>query len=228
MTNAEARCNKSLRPRKPEGSLGRTAQDVHLDSHTAPELCRNQLSLLSCCLTSTEVRWPIRDGDRVGRGRESERLDRGNRPKKRPERPWTAARTMEVLRRCPLAIAQRLVHCAIALSTAVLDRVTKTISVATLLTNNLDNSKQKMSNLLSPAPPPYSWSLLVKSEGPAPPPSSKISWSFDLAWNPAETMMMMMSWCLMSSDVIWHIRDKLWPMPKHGSIKATYVRCMRV
>ena len=25
----------------------------------------------------------------------------------------------------------------------------------------------------------------------------------------------MMSWCLMSSDVIWHIRDKLWPMPKH-------------
>ena len=37
----------------------------------------------------------------MGRGRESERLDR-------------AARTMEVLRRCPLAIAQRLVHCAIA------------------------------------------------------------------------------------------------------------------
>ena len=39
MTNAEARFNKSLRPRKPEGSLGRTAQDVQLDSHTAPELC---------------------------------------------------------------------------------------------------------------------------------------------------------------------------------------------
>ena len=35
MTNAEARFNNSLRPRKPEGSLGRTAQDVHLDSHTA-------------------------------------------------------------------------------------------------------------------------------------------------------------------------------------------------
>ena len=28
MTNAEARCNNSLRPRKPEGLLGRTAQDV--------------------------------------------------------------------------------------------------------------------------------------------------------------------------------------------------------
>ena len=39
ITRAEARFNKSLRPRKPEGSsLGRTAQDVHLDSHTAPEL----------------------------------------------------------------------------------------------------------------------------------------------------------------------------------------------
>ena len=25
-------------------------------------------------------------------------------------------------------------------------------------------------------------------------------------------------WCLMSSDVKWHIRHKLWPMPKHGSI----------
>ena len=76
--------------------------------------------------------------------------------RKRPERPWIAARTMEVLRRCPLAIAQRLVrHCAIALSTAVLDRVTKTMSVAQLLTNNLDNSKQKTSNLLSPAPVSY-------------------------------------------------------------------------
>ena len=39
MTNAEARFSNSLRPRKPEGSLGRTAQDVHLDSHTALELC---------------------------------------------------------------------------------------------------------------------------------------------------------------------------------------------
>ena len=43
------------------------------------------LCLLSCCLTSTEARWPIRVGDRVGRGRESERLDRGNRPKKTGE-----------------------------------------------------------------------------------------------------------------------------------------------
>ena len=37
-TNAEAWFNIALRPRKPEGSLGRTAQNGHLDSHTAPEL----------------------------------------------------------------------------------------------------------------------------------------------------------------------------------------------
>ena len=38
MTNAEAWFSISLRPQKPEGSLGRTAQDGHLVSHTAPEL----------------------------------------------------------------------------------------------------------------------------------------------------------------------------------------------
>ena len=42
MTNAEAWFNNFLRPRKPEGSLGRTAQDGHLDSHTAPELCSDR------------------------------------------------------------------------------------------------------------------------------------------------------------------------------------------
>ena len=99
---------------------------------------------LLCCLTSTEAGWPIRDGDRVGK-RARVIGSTAETARKRPERPWTAARTMEVLRRCPLAIAQRLVHCAIALSTAVLDRVTKTMSVAPLMTNNLDNSKQKMS-----------------------------------------------------------------------------------
>ena len=56
VTNAEAWFNIALRPRKPEGSLGRTAQDGHLDSHTAaPELCirlfvRSRLySAVLCC-----------------------------------------------------------------------------------------------------------------------------------------------------------------------------------
>ena len=45
MTNAEARFNNSLRPRKPEGSLGRAAQDGHLDSHTVPELWKSEKNL---------------------------------------------------------------------------------------------------------------------------------------------------------------------------------------
>ena len=48
-------------------------------------------------------------GGGEGGGRKSE----GSTTKtaqKRPERLWTAARTMEVLRGCPLAIAHRLVH----------------------------------------------------------------------------------------------------------------------
>ena len=39
VTNAETWINIALCPWKPEGSLGRTAQDGHLDSHTAHELC---------------------------------------------------------------------------------------------------------------------------------------------------------------------------------------------
>ena len=60
----------------------------------------------------------------MGRGRESEGSTTET-VRKRPERPWTAARTMQVLRRCPLAIAQRLVHCAVAVSTAVLGQSQK-------------------------------------------------------------------------------------------------------
>ena len=88
----------------------------------------------------------------MGRG-QGDWLDRGNRPKKTGE---TVDRRQNNGSVKAVAIAQRLVHRAIALSTAVLDRVTKTMSVAPLLMNNLDNSKQKTSNLLSPAPPPYS------------------------------------------------------------------------
>ena len=71
MTNAEARFNNFLCPRKPEGSLGRTAQDGHLDSHTAPELWYSLL-YFTACLYSAGIhygtlhqslvmtnRWPI-------------------------------------------------------------------------------------------------------------------------------------------------------------------------
>ena len=57
MTNAEARFNNSLRPRKPEGSLRRTAQDGHLDSHTAPDLSHIKVQKNAIYMCS-ELVWP--------------------------------------------------------------------------------------------------------------------------------------------------------------------------
>ena len=57
MTNAEARSSKSFSPRKREGSLRQTAQDVHFDSHRAPELlsitCLQPLSRCSLTLIAS-------------------------------------------------------------------------------------------------------------------------------------------------------------------------------
>ena len=114
---------------------------------------------LYCCFTSTEARWPIRDRDRMGRGRQSEGLT-AETAQKRAERLWTTTRTMEVLRRCPLAIAQPLVHCAIAVSTAVLDSHKDNVH-CTAVDEQLGQLKAKRSNLLSPAPSP----LLMISSG---------------------------------------------------------------
>ena len=60
-------------------------------------------------------------GERPGGGRggrKCEWLDRAHRTG-RPRRPWTAARTTKMLRRCPLAIAQQLVYHAFAVSAVV-------------------------------------------------------------------------------------------------------------
>ena len=82
---------------------------------------------------STKASWPIRDGDRVGRGRESERLDRGNRPKKTGETVDRRQNNGNVKavspRHCPATCALR--NCSF---NCVLDRVTKTMSIAPLLT----------------------------------------------------------------------------------------------
>ena len=53
--NVEAWFNIALRPRKPEGSLGRTAQDGHLDSHTAPELCGPDSICTDFCTSCTRT-----------------------------------------------------------------------------------------------------------------------------------------------------------------------------
>ena len=83
---------------------------------------------------------------------------------------------MEVLRRCPLAIAQRLVHCAIAVSTAVLGQSHKDNVRCTAVDEQLEAKEVQLSQ-------PSSTFLLMISSGlrvqlHLPPP--------DLAWNPVE------------------------------------------
>ena len=128
------------------------------------ELCESRDGrpglLLHCCLTSTEARWLVRDGDRVGRGRQSEGST-AETARKRPERPWTSARTMEVLRRCPLAIAQRLVHCAIAVATAVLGQSHKDDVHCTAVNEQLGQLEAKEVQFVQPS----STSLLMISSG---------------------------------------------------------------
>ena len=106
-----------------------------------------------------------RDG-LLGTGTEWEGDERVKaRPRKPPEKdrrdPWTAARTMEVLRRCPLAIAQRLVHCAIAVSTAVLGQSHKDNVRCTAVDEQLGQLKAKEVQLSQPS----STSLLMISSG---------------------------------------------------------------
>ena len=97
--------------------------------------------LLTCCFTSTEARLLIRaEGMGGGGGRKSEGST-ADTARKGPERPRTAARTMEVFRRCPLAIAQRLVHCAIAVSTAVFGQSHKDSVRCTAVEEQLRNER---------------------------------------------------------------------------------------
>ena len=53
-TNAETWCNTSLRPRKPEGLLGWTAQDGHLDSHSSWTMIMNSQ------VTTTPELWTVK------------------------------------------------------------------------------------------------------------------------------------------------------------------------
>ena len=128
------------------------------DVSKPPYISADVTPLVYCCLTSTEARCPIRDGDRVGRGRQSEGST-ADTARKSPERPLTAARTMEVLRRCPLAIAQRLVHCAIAVSTAVLGQSHKDNVRCTAVDEQLGQLEAKEVQLAQPS----STSLLMIS-----------------------------------------------------------------
>ena len=131
------------------------------------------------CFTSTEARLLIREGDRgwgggLGRGRKNE-SSTADTARKRPERPWTAARTMEMLRQYPFAIAQRLDHYAIAFSTAVLGRITRTMPFALLLRKTRsERSPTFVAQLHLPAQDLFWANLRVQLYLPP----------LELAWNP--------------------------------------------
>ena len=95
-------------------------------------------------------------------------------PPEKDRRDRGTTRTMEVLRRCPLAIAQRLVHRAIAVSTAVLGQSHKDNVRCTAVEEQPEAKEVQLSQ-------PHSTSLLMISFGlrvqlHLPP--------LDLAWNP--------------------------------------------
>ena len=103
----------------------------------------------------------FRVGDGRGGGGGGGRKNEGSTAetaRKRPERPWTADRTMEVLRRCPVAIAQRLVHCATAVSTAVPGQSHKDNVRCTAVEEQLEAEEVQLSR-------PSSTSLLMISSG---------------------------------------------------------------
>ena len=83
MTSAEAWFNNSLCPRKLEGSLGRTAQGGHLDSHTAPELLGN---LLKSFVAISRVTWLLYSASPPGKLRQAKltQLKVGNTQKSIP------------------------------------------------------------------------------------------------------------------------------------------------
>ena len=80
-----------------------------------------------CCLTSTEARRPIRDGDEWQKGGQKRET-----PKQAPTRKTKAAvdrrQNNRMFRQCPPGVAQRPPHRAIAVPTAMQNRVTKTMS----------------------------------------------------------------------------------------------------
>ena len=118
----------------------------------ADSLCLHVILTWPCCFKSTEARLHSWDGD----GGEEGLIT--NTARKILERPWTAARTMEVLRRCLLAIAHQLVHCVIAVSTAMLGQSHKDNGHCTAVEEQLEAKEVQLSQ-------PSSTSLLMISSG---------------------------------------------------------------
>ena len=77
---------------------------------------------------------PIRDGNEWERGTEEKNLDSGANPE--DQGCLDRRQNNRMLRQCPSGIALRPPHHAIAVPTAIQNRVTKTMSAAPPLGNN--------------------------------------------------------------------------------------------
>ena len=152
--------------------------------------CDQCVSMVQCCFTSIATTKLIRTKEW--------RLDSGYRPKK--------TRETVLLRRCPLAIVR---HCAIAVSTAVLGRVTRTMSVALLWgTTRSERSPTFAAQLHLPAHDLFWANLRVHFHLPPP----------DLAWSPVAWLqnswtytevMAKLALCH-SSGAVWESRWTSW------------------
>ena len=78
---------------------------------------------------------PIRDGDEWGKGGKKSKHSR-QAPTRKTKDAVDRHQNNKMLRQCPSGIRQQLPHHAIAVPTARLNRVTKTMPVAPPLGNN--------------------------------------------------------------------------------------------
>ena len=96
-----------------------------------------------CCLTSTEASRPIRNGDEWERGKEECNLETGADAEDQGCRgPPPEQQNVNYIRQCPPGIAQQLPYHAIAVPTAMQNRVT--------------NNGSERSLTLKPSSPPCS------------------------------------------------------------------------
>ena len=79
-----------------------------------------------CCLTSTEASRPIRDRDEWEKGDRRVKPRNTEAPNRKAKAAVDRRQNNRMLRQCPSGIAQRPPHHAIAVPTAMQNRVTKT------------------------------------------------------------------------------------------------------
>ena len=136
------------------GLLGTGAQDDHLDFHTTPELCKPCEWIIFLNAHGGEVAYQGRGQGGGGGGQKEEWRSRQAPTRKTKD----AVDRRQNNKQCPLGTAQRLLHYAVAVPTAVRNSHKDNVRRAT---DCWETTKAKEVQPPSPAPHPYSWSLLV-------------------------------------------------------------------